>query len=354
MVAAMGAASQHGAPASRPRPLPLFLDLVRRAGESDSALAAAALEGLRVYQRAERRAPLVRPIAAEAGRARLLQCGNAGLPVILVPSLINPARILDLAPDQSLLAYLAGAGFRGLLLDWGDPAPAESQLGIAGHVEQYLVPLIEAVGEPVHLVGYCLGGTMAVAAAMIAGPRVRSLSLLATPWHFDGYPPDARETLAALWRSTRKDAEQIGMLPIEVLQTAFWSIDPERTVSKYAALAQHGDDAARIARFAALEDWANDGAPLTAAAGRDLFEDFVEQDLPGRGLWRVGGAPVVPDRLPCPVAQVTAAADRIAPTETALRGVMTSASPAGHVGMVVGSHARQHCWDVLLRWLESR
>lgn len=350
----MGVAPQHGEPASRPRPLPLFLDLVRRAGESDPALAAAALAGLRVYQRAPRPAPLARPVATEAGRARLLQCGNEGPPVILVPSLINPARILDLGPDQSLLRFLGGAGFRGLLLDWGHPTPGESQLGIAGHVEHYLVPLIEAVGEPVHLVGYCLGGTMAVAAAAIAGPRIRSLALLATPWHFDGYPAPARETLAALWQSTRKETEQLGMLPIEVLQTAFWSIEPERTVRKYAALAQHGDDAARIARFVALEDWANDGAPLTLAAGRDLFEDFVELDLPGRGLWRVGGITVLPERLGCAVHQITAAADRIAPAETALREVLTSASPAGHVGMVVGSMARAHCWDVLLQWLKSR
>jgi polyhydroxyalkanoate synthase subunit PhaC len=350
----MGDASQHGQHVNRPRPLPLFLDLVRRAGEKDPALAAAALEGLRIYQGAVRQRPVVRPAAATAGRARLLQCGDSGPPVILVPSLINPSSILDLAPDQSLLAFLGEAGFRALLLDWGSPDKSESERGIAGHVEEYLLPLIEAVGEPVHLVGYCLGGTMAIGAAVVAGSRIRSLSLLATPWHFAGYPDPARQALTSLRNATRRETAQLGLLPVEVLQTAFWSIDPDRTVEKFAALTHYAVDAERLARFVALEDWANDGAPLTAAAGHDLFELFVTEDLPGKGRWQVGGKTVDPHRLPCPVFQITAAADRIAPADTAVRGIETSASPAGHVGMIVGSKARAHCHLPLLHWLQAR
>lgn len=350
----MGAASQHGHQPERPRPLPLFLDLVRRAGERNPALAAAALEGLRIYQGAIRRPTAPRPVAASAGRTRLLQCGDSGPPVILVPSLINPARILDLAPDQSLLAHLAGAGFRALLLDWGSPGPDDAQLSIAGHVERYLLPLIEDLGEPVHLVGYCLGGTMATGAAAVAADRTRSLCLLATPWHFDGYPSPARTELATLWRGAQRECRQLGLLPVEVLQTAFWSIDPDRTVAKFAALPGKAGDADRLAQFVALEDWANDGAPLTFGAGEDLFERFVAADQTGQGQWRLCGRLVDPAQLPCPSFQITAAADRIAPAETAARGIRTSAAPAGHVGMIVGSRARDHVWNVLTRWLQNR
>ena len=349
----MGAAPQHRQQRVTPRPLPLFLDLVRRAGEKDPALAAAALKGLAIYQQAVRQTRHDRPVAASRGRARLLQCGDEGPPVILVPSLINPSTILDLAPDQSLLAYLGEAGFRAMLLDWGCPGPDESGLGIAGHVEEFLLPLIEGLGEPVHLVGYCLGGTMAIGAAA-ASPAIRSLALLATPWHFDGYPAPSRDALASLWAATERDTRQLGLMPVEVLQTAFWSIDPERTVAKFAALAGEDGDSERLARFVALEDWANDGAPLTAAAGEDLFARLVAEDVTGRGGWWVGDEIVRPERLSCPMVQITAAADRIAPAETALRGIETRASPAGHVGMIVGSQARAHCWQPLLQWLQSR
>jgi polyhydroxyalkanoate synthase len=61
------AAAQHG-----PRPLPLFLDLVRSQTESDPARRAAVLAGLRAYQMAERlpRLPDM-PGVARAGRAVL-------------------------------------------------------------------------------------------------------------------------------------------------------------------------------------------------------------------------------------------------------------------------------------------
>ena len=48
-------APKHDAPQHRPRPLPLFLDLVRDLARTDPALAAAALAGLERYQQAPRR-----------------------------------------------------------------------------------------------------------------------------------------------------------------------------------------------------------------------------------------------------------------------------------------------------------
>ncbi|HYZ47683.1 MAG TPA: alpha/beta hydrolase, partial [Sphingomonas sp.] len=174
-VAPPRAAAQHG-----PRPLPLFLDMVREQTEGDPVRRAAVLAGLRAYQEAERLPrPPEMPPAARAGRAMLRDYGGSGPPAVFVPSLINPPFILDLSEGNSLLGWLAGKGVRPLLVDWGDPADAEeeAELDIAGHVEQFLLPLLAELGEPVHLVGYCLGGTMTLAAAMHA--QLRSLTLIA-------------------------------------------------------------------------------------------------------------------------------------------------------------------------------
>src|SRR5881394_1742463 len=86
-----------------PRPLPLFLELVRRVSDKDSELARDALAGLRAYESAERRqrrAP--RPETARVEGACLRDHGGEGPPAILIPSLINPPRILDLDDDVSL------------------------------------------------------------------------------------------------------------------------------------------------------------------------------------------------------------------------------------------------------------
>lgn len=341
----MNAAPQHG-----PRPLPLFLDILRNQTAASPEEARAVLHGLRAYQEAPRPQPRSpAPIVAAAGRATLRDYDGAGPPVVFVPSLINPPGILDLAPGNSLLAWLAGQHVRPLLVDWGTPAPEERELSVAGHVETLLLPLLEALGEPATLVGYCLGGTMAIAAAALR--PVRGLGLIATPWRFAGFPDQARANLAALWVNAESVARPLGLLPMEVLQSAFWQLDPSRTVTKFARFAalEAGSDAAQA--FVALEDWANDGPPLTFAAGRELMEDFITADLPGRGEWRVGGVNIELARLSAPVLEVVSTIDRIVPEATAAGVGERIALAQGHVGMIVGQKARETLWDPLVAWL---
>lgn len=330
--------------------MPLFLDMVREVAVRDPDMARRALEGMRLYALAERPVREQLPVAAQVGRATLLQCGVIGPPVVLVPSLINPSVVLDLDEKRSLVRFLAARGYRALLLDWGSPSADEAGVGVAGHVERYLLPLIAQVGEPVHLVGYCLGGTMAIASAALAPPR--SLTLLATPWHYSRYPRDAADRLRTMWRETRPSVDVMGLMPMEMLQPAFWSLDRERSVAKYARLAGCAEDDPAVMAFAQLEDWANAGAPLTRAVAADLFERFVADDAPGSGQWVVGDRAIDPAALDCAALHFVASNDRIAPSETAPEMIHTIACPSGHVGMIVGSRAIESCWMPLVKWLD--
>jgi polyhydroxyalkanoate synthase len=327
----------------------LFLELVRRTAEREPELARQALTGLDAYQRADRGvAPPARPEAARVGPAALRDHGGSGPPAVLVPSLINPPSVLDLDEQVSLASAVARMGRRALLLDWGEAA-GRSELSVAGHVESLLLPLLEELGEHSALIGYCLGGTMAIAAANLT--PVERVVTLAAPWRFSNYPADARATLASIWRQAATAAAAVGALPMEVLQAAFWSIDPERTVAKFALFAALHPQSARSRRFVALEDWANEGEPLPLPAARELIEDFFGADLPSRGLWRVGGR-TVSDRLDVPRLHFTAAQDRIAPAATAPDGERVDV-PSGHVGMVVGRHADEQLHQPLARWLAA-
>ncbi|WBO21004.1 alpha/beta hydrolase [Sphingomonas abietis] len=314
---------------------------------------AAALAGLRAYQSAERPSgPPAVPIVARAGRAMLRDYGGAGRPVLFVPSLINAPDVLDLLPDISLMRWLATQGVRPLLLDWGIPSPDERDLAIAGHVETLLLPLLEEIGPDAALAGYCLGGTMALAAAAIRPPA--SLTLIASPWHFSGFPDAARHGLGELWTQSRPMADAMGHLPVEVLQTAFWRLDPRRTVEKFITFGStaRGPEATRL--FVALEDWANGGAPLTPAAGRELAEDLFRDDRPGSGRWQVAGRHIDPAALACPWLDIVSTTDRIVPAASA---VSTSGAgetltlAQGHVGMIVGGRARESLWRPLAQWL---
>jgi polyhydroxyalkanoate synthase subunit PhaC len=306
-----------------------------------------ALAGLRRYQEAQR-PPVPTPMPTVASRlgASLRDYGGSGPDILFVPSLINPATVLDLG-DKSLLRWLAGQGRRVLLLDWGWPDETRSGLSVAGHVEQILLPLMAELPAPPDLAGYCLGGTMAAAAAQVG--RARSLTLIATPWHFACFGEAERSSLRELWARARAASEGYGVLPMEVLQIAFWNLDPNRTVAKYEALASA--DAAQLEAFVTLEDWANEGPPLALAAARELFEDFFAADLIGRGEWQVDGVAIDPTALPCPLLNIVSTVDRIVPAASAVRAGERIDLARGHVGMVVGSAARQSLWEPLAGWL---
>lgn len=321
--------------------------MLRSETAAEPARLQAALAGLRRYQEAERApSPAPMPVLAERHGAALRDYGGDGPITLFIPSLINPPGVLDMG-ERSLLRWLAGRGRRVLLLDWGWPGADRHAMTVAGHVERIALPLLEGLGAPVDLVGYCLGGTMAYAVAQL-GP-VRSLATIAAPWHFKGFPAGSRAQLEALWAGARPTVDALGVLPMEVLQCAFWSLDPARTVAKFEDFAALEDEAART--FVRLEDWANDGPPVPGAAAREMFEGLFRDDLPGSGQWRVDAAVIDPESLSVPLLNIVSTTDRIVPHATAAHAGERLDLALGHVGMVVGSQGRAALWEPLAAWL---
>lgn len=334
----------------------MFLELLRSETAANPDRMRRALEGLRKYQEAERPPPPAPMPATAAAHGAMLRdygpgsgsgAGSSGPPVLFVPSLINPPNVLDLGEGRSLLRWLAGQGRRVLLLDWGWPGEDRRDMSVAGHVEHILLPLMSGLGEPADLVGYCLGGTMALAAAQLG--RARSVATIAAPWHFSGFPDEARAKLARLWADSLPTVRALGVLPMEVLQSAFWNLDPARTVAKFEAF--EALEGAEARTFVMLEDWANDGPPLSEAAAGEMFESMFERDLPGAGEWLVGGEAIDPESLEIPRFSIVSTNDRIVPHATAVRTGERLDLALGHVGMVVGSRAPRMLWEPLAAWL---
>jgi polyhydroxyalkanoate synthase len=266
---------------------------------------------------------------------------------VLVPSLINPPRILDLDRQVSLTGAIARMGRRALLLDWGK-ADERSELSVAGHIEQLLLPLLRSIDAPAALIGYCLGGTMSIAAANLVD--VERLVTLAAPWNFARYPASSTSALEDMWRHSKGAAKSLGALPMEVLQAAFWSLDPARTVRKFAEFGRLDPTSADARRFIELEEWANEGEPLPYPAAQELVEELFGNDRPGNGSWTIGGSRMS-DRLEVPALHLTAERDLIAPPQTAATGEVVAIA-CGHVGMIVGS-ARQRLYEQLKGFLAA-
>jgi poly(3-hydroxyalkanoate) synthetase len=320
------------------------------------------LAGIAAYRRHPFTRSLADPPAIwREGGTRLLEYGGPpeGRPVVFVPSLVNRAYVLDLLPERSMLRYCAAHGVRPLLLDWGFPSEVECDFTLTDYIAGRLVRALIFLGRPVDLVGYCMGGLMAVAAAQFQPGLVERLALLATPWDFWAADAPGARRVAQMLPLLEPAFALAGSMPIDALQMLFSLLDPGSVAEKYRNFGAQDQASLRAESFVALEDWLNDGVPLAAPVAREVLGGWYGRSTPSRGQWRIAGLPVQPEVLAMPSFHAIPEKDRIVPPETALplaacfQESVVLQPRLGHVGMVAGAQARTALWDPLLAWLRG-
>ncbi|HEY1504082.1 MAG TPA: alpha/beta fold hydrolase, partial [Stellaceae bacterium] len=322
------------------------------------------LDGVERYRRHPYHRDLAEPpLLWQEGTTRLLDYRpRGGPPVLVVPSLINRAYILDLAPGQSLLRYLADRGLRPLLVDWGAPGEEERRFDVGDYIMRRLGPAAEvarqaAGGVSPVVLGYCMGGLLALALAARRPPLVSALALLATPWRFHAERAEQARLLGVLAEPIAKSYAALGEVPVDMLQALFAAQDPLLVLRKFSRFAEMAPDSAAALGFVALEDWLNDGVPLAIPVARECLGGWYGEDRPGRGRWLVDGQPIRPRDVEIPALVVVPAQDRIVPPATA--AALSDALPQaetwrpnlGHIGMIVARDAPSTVWEPLAGWL---
>ncbi len=327
------------------------------------------ISGIAAYRRHPYARTLTEPNTVWAeGETRLLDYGGpdhgcSGVPALIVPSLVNRAYVLDLAPGHSMLRWLAEQGVRPLLLDWGWPTAIERRFTltdyVAGRLERAMAAATGIAGGSTALVGYCMGGTLAVAAAARRPDLLRGLGLLAAPWDFHAGGREQAETLARALPLFEPALTFNQTLPIDLLQVLFSMLDPWGVADKYRGFARLDQGGARARLFVALEDWLNDGVPLAAPVARECLAGWYGENTPAGGTWRIAGLPVDPASLRLPTFVAAPARDRIVPPESArplatlIPGAVLHEPAAGHIGMVAGGTAERVLWRPLRDWLHG-
>lgn len=335
------------------------------------AQAAATLErfvsGVLAYRNHPYRRSLAEPPtvwAHDEGSARLLDYGGAGPAVLLIPSLVNRSTILDLSERASFARWFAQRNRRVLLLDWGWPADSDLRLDLGGYVTERLEPaLLETVrmngGAPVSVIGYCMGGTLAVPLVQRHAACIDKLVLLAPPWDFHAVEKDRALAAATAFRMARPVYDALGIFPLDAIETLFATLDPGLVLRKFLRFASL-DPASRAAEdFVALEDWVGDGVPLGVPAAEDALVGWYGENRPALGTWRIGGVTVDPGRVSNPTLVVVPLRDRIVPPESAqalaerLAHAHMQQAPTGHVSLMVGAAAPETVWKPLISFLDS-
>ncbi|MFM7571478.1 MAG: PHA/PHB synthase family protein [Betaproteobacteria bacterium] len=110
-------------------------------------------------------------------------------PLLMVPPCINKFYIMDLQPDNSLVAYALSQGHTVFMVSWRNVQIDQSRLTWDDYLEHGVIEAVRVVreisGQPtINLLGFCVGGTLAATAAAALEARgdrwIESLTLLTT------------------------------------------------------------------------------------------------------------------------------------------------------------------------------
>lgn len=287
------------------------------------------------------------------------------LPLLLVPSLINRHYVLDLMPGKSFAEAMVARGFDVFVIDWGTPE-AEDRFVTFDDVAWTTIRRCLRVAtklagaDRAHVLGYCLGGTLAVAHAGVDESRIASLALLAAPVAFDD------GGILSRWTNTKSfDLDAVvdanGNVPWQLMQFAFQLIRPTLPLSKGVMLLDRAWNDEFLDGFLALETWGNDNVSFPGEAYRKYIRELYRDDALIRGTFSLGGKNVRLEAITRPTMVVTFEHDEIVPHRSASALLERVAStekehvhlPGGHVGAVVSKTAAKGLWPTLAAFWEK-
>jgi polyhydroxyalkanoate synthase len=351
-----GGASR-GGPAQRAKPGPL---------ESIGAL----------WRRAPKGQPLVgatpHAVAWTENKWRLLRFEPTrrrfARPVLLVPSLINRWYVLDLGPGRSFIEWLVAQGHEVFCIDWGTPGDEDRYLTWDDFAGRYVGRAIRVAARlggtgDVHVLGYCLGGTLVAshAAAGLSRDEIATITGLAAPIDFD------HAGIMATWTRTPQFEvgaliEAFGNVPWRLMQASFQMLKPTLPATKVVSLLDRAWDDEFLETFLATERWGNDNVSFPGACYARYIEELYRRNALVRGQFSVCGQRAELASITCPVLAIAFEDDHIVPLPAAAPLVTGVASRdkylmpmrGGHVGAVVSRKASERLWPGMSKFWADR
>lgn len=298
----------------------------------------------------------------QEGTSCLLGYGLDGrkAPVFIVPSLVNRGYILDLNKEGSFTRWLSEIDHPVYLMDWDSPGDLERRFTLSDYIARLdRAYRSVATGAPPAVLGYCMGGNLALGLVLRLNGLCQTVAMLATPWDFHAEDADRARGLASSLAGFEPMMEILGELPVDAINGLFAGLDPLLAYKKFQRFADLPKDSAAAQRFVELEDWLNDGIPLAAPVARECIAGWYGENSPANGTWKLDGHPVNPAEFEGRSLVVIPGADRIVPPASAsalathLRTCQIVRPNAGHIGMMASRSAKTTVWPEIANFLAT-
>jgi polyhydroxyalkanoate synthase len=240
-------------------------------------------------------------------------------PVLIVPAWIMKYYILDLSPSNSLVKYLVDQGHTVFCISWKNPTAEECDVTMDDYVNLGLRAAVDAAtsivpDRKVHVLGYCLGGTMATigAAAMArdSDDRLASLTLLAAQTDFTE-PGELGLFI---------DESQVSLLEAQMRQTGY--LTSGQMAGAFHLLRSNDLLWSRVINHYLLGEpapvndlmaWNADATRLPARMHSEYLRQLFLHDDLAQNRYRVDGRPISLADLKIPVFLLGTLTDHVAP-----------------------------------------
>lgn len=286
-------------------------------------------------------------------------------PVLLVPPLAAPAVCFDLRRGCSLAEHLLERGHPTYLVDYGEIAFSDKDLGLEHWVQDVLPSAIATVsadagGQPVQVVGWCLGGIMALL-CVAARPElaVSAIGMVASPFDF------AQVRMAAPIRGAATITNgmlgtaiyrALGGAPAPLVKRAFQLTSIDKYLTRPLAVLANLHDREWLAQVEAVDRFMDGMHAYPGRTMGQLYHQFFRVNELAGGTLRLGDRDIDLAQVRIPVMDIAGEADVLAP-EPAVRAisrllpnapqVRVETAPGGHLGVLTGRSARRTTWAFL-------
>ena len=301
------------------------------------------------------------------------------IPLLLVPPLGVIADTFDLMPDRSLVRYMAARGFKVYMIDWGTPTRAHARLRLQDYADRMMNQAINEVlkhsgAKQVSLMGWCMGGLLCLMqAGLKQDVRIANIVTVASPI-------DTRSgsgVIAGMGRAINTPAKmlrkvtdfrllnvdpQVMHIPGWLTTLMFKMTDPVGSVTTYWDLLMGLWDRQFVEAHSTTADYLNNMLAYPAGVAQEMLVRVTVDNKLAKGEIRLGNKVSRFANIQAPLYVLAGKSDVLVSPSTA-RAVVDLVSstdkrfevaPGGHMGVILGSKARENVWKNSADWLVER
>jgi polyhydroxyalkanoate synthase len=329
-----------------------------------------------LWHRAQRIKKGVTPaeVVYEEDRLKLIHYLGEGkprfrTPLVFIYALVNRPYILDLKRGRSVVANFVERGFDTYLVDWGVPIHADRHLTLDDYINGYMINVLDYVRErtgigKVHLLAYCMGGTMSAMFSALHPDRIENLILMAAPIDFGTDGGRLNLWTRPEYFDVDRFIDAFGNCPADFLQFSFLLLRPvANLIEKPINFYEHMHEEKFLEDFLTTETWLNDNIPVPGEVYREFVKYLYQKNLLVQNRMPVGKHIVNLRNIICPVLNIMADSDDLVPCSQSRpfndlvgskdrKTIVLDGS--GHVGLAIGGRAQKEVWPQACDWLEER